>query len=75
MESCKIRGSIQPLVSRTGTGRQGNIFSFQSREKNVLDFSSYRSGCFASWRKLLLGRQHGTGCSEEDRLIASGGIR
>jgi hypothetical protein len=32
------------LVSRTGAGRQGNIFSFRSREKNVLDFSSYRSG-------------------------------
>ena len=25
--------------------------------------------------KLLLGREHGTGCLEEDRLIASGGIR
>src|SRR5260370_34886235 len=44
MEPCKIRGTTQPLVSRTGAGRQGNIFSFQSREKNVLDFSSYRSG-------------------------------
>jgi hypothetical protein len=36
------------LVSRTGAGRQGNIFSFRSREKNVLDFSSYRSGFFNS---------------------------
>src|SRR6266496_1531676 len=44
MEPCKIRGTTQPLVSRTGAGRQGNIFSFRSREKNVLDFSSYRSG-------------------------------
>src|SRR6266496_231214 len=43
MEPCKIRGTTQPLVSRTGAGRQGNIFSFRSREKNVLDFSSYRS--------------------------------
>ena len=40
MEPCKIRGATQHLVSRTGAGRQGNIFSFQSREKNVLDFSS-----------------------------------
>ena len=46
MEPCKIRGTTQPLVSRTGAGRQGNIFSFRSREKNVLDFSSYRSGFF-----------------------------
>ena len=30
--------------SRTGARRQGNISSFQSREKNVLDFSSYRTG-------------------------------
>ncbi len=44
MEPCKIRGTTQPLVSRTGARRQGNIFSFRSREKNVLDFSSYRSG-------------------------------
>jgi hypothetical protein len=41
MEPCKIRATTQPLVSRTGAGRQGNIFSFQSRDKNVLDFSSY----------------------------------
>ena len=27
-----------------GAGRQGNTFSFRSREKNVLDISSYRSG-------------------------------
>jgi hypothetical protein len=40
MEPCKIRGTTQRLVSRTGAGRQGNIFSFRSREKNVLDFSS-----------------------------------
>jgi hypothetical protein len=46
MEACKIRGTTQPLVSRTGAGRQENIFSFRSREKNVLDFSSYRSGCY-----------------------------
>src|SRR6266496_5559074 len=50
MEPCKIRGTTQPLVSRTGAGRQGNIFSFRSREKNVLDFSSYRSGFINSRR-------------------------
>jgi hypothetical protein len=44
MELCKIRGTTQRLVSRTGAGRQENIFSFQSREKNVLDFCSYRPG-------------------------------
>jgi hypothetical protein len=49
MEACKIRGTTQPLVSRTGAGRQENIFPFQSREKNVLDSSSYRSRCFARW--------------------------
>ena len=43
MEPCKIRGTTQPLVSRPGAGRQGNIFSFRSRGKNVLDFSFYRS--------------------------------
>jgi len=43
MEPCQIRGTTQPLVSRTGAGRQGNIFSFRSREKNVLDFSSPRT--------------------------------
>ena len=47
MELRKIRGSTHRLVSRTGAGKQGNIFSFQSREKNVLDFSSYRSGLIA----------------------------
>src|SRR5260370_25731398 len=49
MEPCQIRGTTQPLVSRTGAGRQGNIFSFRSREKNVLDFSSYRSGFINSY--------------------------
>ena len=34
----------------TGARRQGNIFSFQSREKNVLDFCSYRSRYFANHR-------------------------
>jgi hypothetical protein len=43
MELCKIRGTTQRLVSRTGAGRQENIFSFQSREKNVLDFYSPRT--------------------------------
>src|SRR3974377_2064746 len=40
------RSTARPkrLASRTGAGRQGNIFSFPSREKNVLDFSSYRPG-------------------------------
>src|SRR6266852_4721059 len=47
IEPCKIRGTTQPLVSRTGAGRQGNIFSFRSREKNVLDFSSFfANDCF-----------------------------
>ena len=50
MEPCKIRGTTQPLVSRTGAGRQGTIFSFRSKEKNVLDFSSYRSRFFATTR-------------------------
>jgi hypothetical protein len=35
---------------RTGARRQGNIFSFQSRDKNVLDISSYRPGVSASVR-------------------------
>ena len=43
-----LRGSSEPSVCHRphGAERQGNIFSFQSREKNVLDFSSYRSGFF-----------------------------
>ncbi len=48
MEACKIYGTTQPFASRTGAGRQENIFSFQSRDKNVLDFSSYRWGFFTS---------------------------
>ena len=42
------RSTARPkrLASRTGAGRQGNIFSFPSREKNVLDFSSYRPSDF-----------------------------
>src|SRR5262249_19236868 len=31
-------------------GRQGNIFSFRSRDKNILDIPSYRSGHIASMR-------------------------
>src|SRR5579862_1519208 len=31
---------------RIGAGRQGIIFSFRSRQERVLDFSSYRSGCY-----------------------------
>ena len=30
---------------------------------------------FRQLQKLVLGRKRGTGCSEEDRLIASGGVR
>ena len=37
-------------VSPTGAGRQGNILSFRSKEKNVLDFSSYRPGHSTSVR-------------------------
>ena len=53
MEPYKIRGTTQRLVSRTGAGRQGNIFSFQSREKNVLDMPSYRSGDSTTLRFLF----------------------
>ena len=41
--------ALPPRLTHRGAGRQGNIFSFRSREKNVLDFSSYRSGFFASY--------------------------
>jgi hypothetical protein len=47
MEPSKIRGTAKPRTSRVGARRQGNLFSFQSREKNVLDISSYRSGVTA----------------------------
>ena len=40
MEPCNIRDTIQLFVPLIGARRQGNTFSFQSREKNVLDFSS-----------------------------------
>ena len=56
METCKIHGTTQPFVSRTGAGRQENIFSFQSREKNVLDFSSYRSGFYANYKGIVFVR-------------------
>ena len=36
MEPCKIPSTTQRLVSSTGAGRHGNIFSFQSREKMSL---------------------------------------
>jgi hypothetical protein len=51
MELYKIHRTTQPLVSRTGAGRQGNTFSFRSREKNLLDFSSYRSRFCNSYQK------------------------
>src|SRR5215475_1953796 len=44
MEPCKIRGMTQRLAARTGAGWQEHIFSFRSREQNVLYISSYRSG-------------------------------
>src|SRR6201984_1011187 len=44
MHEMEARNTTQHVVSHTGAERQGNIFSFQSREKNVLDLSSYRSG-------------------------------
>jgi len=53
MEPYKIRGTTQRLVSRTGAGKRGNLFSFQSREKNVLDFSSYRSGVYTHNQKVM----------------------
>jgi hypothetical protein len=36
-----------------GAGRQGNLFSFRSRHKNVLDIPSYRSGDYTSLRRLF----------------------
>ena len=47
MEPCKIRSTPQRLVPPTGARRQGNTFSFQQREKNVLAISSYRSALLA----------------------------
>ena len=47
------RGTTQRLPSRIGAGRQGNIFSFQSREKNALDIPSYRSGVITSLRSFF----------------------
>ena len=67
------RSTARPkrLASRTGAGRQGNIFSFPSREKNVLDFSSYRPGVCTSLRCLFSparrtsgSRGSGLRCSE-----------
>jgi len=39
-----------PRLTHKGLESKGNTFSFQSREKNVLDFSSYRSGDSTSVR-------------------------
>src|SRR5215813_4695102 len=49
MEPCKIRGMTQRLAARTGAGWQEHIFSFRSREQNVLYISSYRSGVYANY--------------------------
>src|ERR1700757_539240 len=46
MHEMEARNTTQHVVSHTGAERQGNIFSFQSREKNVLDLSSYRPGVY-----------------------------
>src|SRR4029077_9628726 len=46
--------AARPPLSPTGAGRYVNIFSFRSREKNGLDFSSYRSGFFANHRNMRL---------------------
>ena len=50
------RSTARPnaFPSRTGAGRQGNIFSFRSREKNVLDMPSYRSGVSTRLRRLFV---------------------
>src|ERR1700746_1633875 len=56
MHEMEARNTTQHVVSHTGAERQGNIFSFQSREKNVLDLSSYRPG-----------NRHGLSASEIDR--------
>ena len=58
MEPCKIRGKTRGKTRDTsshaqGLESEGNLFSFQSREKNVLDFSSYRPGVFTSLRPLF----------------------
>jgi hypothetical protein len=50
MDPCKIHRTTHPLVHAQEAGRQGNIFSLRSREKNVLDFFSYRSRFFNNYR-------------------------
>src|ERR1700745_1375713 len=50
MHEMEARNTTQHVVSHTGAERQGNIFSFQSREKNVLDLSSYRPRRFHQLR-------------------------
>ncbi len=47
MEPCKIRAHHPTPRLAHGAGRQGNTFPFRSREKNVLDIPSYRSGVSA----------------------------
>jgi len=54
----EARNTTQHVVSRTGAERQGHIFSFQSREKNVLDLSSYRSGYFNNYPSSLCKIDH-----------------
>src|SRR6201981_1410699 len=50
MHEMGARNTTQHGVSHTGAERQGNIFSFQSREKNVLDLSSYRPALLSKSR-------------------------
>ena len=60
MEPCKIREHPTPPLTH-GAGRQGNIFSFRSREKNVLDIPSYRSGVLTTLRFLFAKKRDGMG--------------
>src|SRR5215469_1011698 len=50
-------GTPQRLVPPTGARRQGNTFSFQQREKNVLAISSYRSAHSAQMGSSLLRKK------------------
>jgi hypothetical protein len=48
----RAKSAARPDTSSHAQGleSEGNLFSFQSREKNVLDFSSYRSGVSSRFR-------------------------
>ena len=71
MEPCKICGTTNPFSHAQGLeGKE--YFSFRSREKNILDFSSYRSGFFANHRAEMPPTPYNCNYLHIDKATTSG---